>query len=87
MPNREKLDEILVQKYGGTSVATPERINQIAERISRTVTEYPRLVVVLSAMGKSVTLSHDKAQSKITIIPKFDKNLILGIMIEIYKLF
>ena len=53
MPNREKRDEILVQKYGGTSVATPERINQIAERISRTVTEYPRLVVVLSAMGKT----------------------------------
>jgi hypothetical protein len=42
---------------------------------------------VLSAMGNSVTLSHDKAQSKITIIPKFDKNLLLGIMIEIYKLF
>jgi len=30
---------------------------------------------VVSAMGKSVTLSHDKVQSKIKIIPKFDKNL------------
>lgn len=53
MSNRDKQDEILVQKYGGTSVATPERVNQIAERISRTVKEYPRLVVVLSAMGKT----------------------------------
>ena len=53
MSNRDKRNEILVQKYGGTSVATPEHINQIAERIARTVVEYPRLVVVLSAMGKT----------------------------------
>ncbi|MCC7441013.1 MAG: aspartate kinase [Bdellovibrionales bacterium] len=41
----------LVQKYGGTSVATPERIRAVAEWIARTRAEGNRLVVVVSAMG------------------------------------
>lgn len=44
---------IVVQKYGGTSVATAERIRAIAERVARTRRGSPRLVVVLSAMGKT----------------------------------
>jgi aspartate kinase len=54
---------IVVQKYGGTSVATAARIRAIAERVSRVRRDSPRLVVVLSAMGKTtdglVALAHE----------------------------
>ena len=44
---------IQVQKYGGSSVATTERIKAVAERIKRTVKEEYSVVVVVSAMGKT----------------------------------
>jgi aspartate kinase len=56
---------IAVQKYGGTSVATPERIRAIADRVTACLPDNPRLVVVLSAMGKTtdglVALAHEVA--------------------------
>jgi aspartate kinase len=42
---------LLVQKYGGTSVGSPERIQSVAERIVRTRRGGADLVVVVSAMG------------------------------------
>jgi aspartate kinase len=42
---------LLVQKYGGTSVGTPERIQKVAERIVATRGAGKDLVVVVSAMG------------------------------------
>lgn len=42
---------IIVQKYGGTSVATPESIFNVARRIIRTKEEGKSVVVVLSASG------------------------------------
>jgi len=42
---------LLVQKYGGTSVGTPERIQRVADRIVRTRRSGIDLVVVVSAMG------------------------------------
>lgn len=42
---------LLVHKYGGSSVATPERIRAVAERIVRTKRRGHRVVVVVSAMG------------------------------------
>ncbi len=42
---------LLVQKYGGTSVGTPERIHHVAERIVGTRRAGMDLVVVVSAMG------------------------------------
>jgi len=42
---------VLVQKYGGTSVGSPERIKNVAERIVRTRRGGADLVVVVSAMG------------------------------------
>jgi len=44
---------IVVPKYGGTSVATPQRILAIADRIEQNRVLTPRLVVVLSAMGST----------------------------------
>ncbi|MGB5082886.1 MAG: aspartate kinase [Burkholderiales bacterium] len=42
---------LIVQKYGGTSVGTPERIKSVAERIARSRAAENRLVVVVSAMS------------------------------------
>src|SRR5580765_5961129 len=42
---------LLVQKYGGTSVGSQERIQNVAERIVRTRRGGADLVVVVSAMG------------------------------------
>jgi len=45
---------IVVQKYGGTSVANAERINYVARRIANIYNSGKKIVVVLSAQG-SVT--------------------------------
>lgn len=42
---------LVVQKYGGTSVGTPERIRTVAHRIAETRRQGNSLVVVVSAMG------------------------------------
>jgi aspartate kinase len=42
---------LIVQKYGGTSVANPERIRTVAKRVVRTKEEGNDVVVVLSAMS------------------------------------
>jgi aspartate kinase len=42
---------IVVQKYGGSSVADPARIGQVAERVATTRASGKDVVVVVSAMG------------------------------------
>ncbi|MBI4223759.1 MAG: aspartate kinase, partial [Deltaproteobacteria bacterium] len=42
---------LIVQKYGGTSVATLERIRQVGRRVQTTVQAGHQVVVVLSAMA------------------------------------
>ncbi|MBV9387502.1 MAG: aspartate kinase [Chroococcidiopsidaceae cyanobacterium CP_BM_ER_R8_30] len=53
---------LIVQKYGGTSVGSVERIQSVAARILRTAKAGHSLVVVVSAMGKTtdelVKLAH-----------------------------
>jgi aspartate kinase len=44
---------LLVQKYGGTSVADADRIKAVAEHIVRTRRQGDDVVVVVSAMGKT----------------------------------
>jgi aspartate kinase len=44
---------LLVQKYGGTSVGTPERIQAVADRVVRARQRGDEVVVVVSAMGHS----------------------------------
>lgn len=44
-------DKIIVQKFGGTSVGTPERIQAVAARIKSYVDTGYGVVVVVSAMG------------------------------------
>jgi aspartate kinase len=42
---------LIVQKFGGSSVANPERIQRVARRIAKTVDAGNQVVVVVSAMG------------------------------------
>lgn len=42
---------LIVQKYGGTSVGTLERIHRVADRVAQTQREGHQVVVVLSAMS------------------------------------
>ncbi len=44
---------LIVQKYGGTSVGSAERIIAVAQRVMQTVKAGNSLVVVVSAMGKT----------------------------------
>ncbi|WOD41178.1 aspartate kinase [Nodosilinea sp. E11] len=44
---------LIVQKYGGTSVGTVERIQAVAQRVKATVEAGHAVVVVVSAMGKT----------------------------------
>jgi aspartate kinase len=54
---------LLVQKYGGTSVASIERIKQVATRIGRSKRTGNDLVVVVSAMAgetnRLLALAHE----------------------------
>lgn len=43
--------QLIVQKYGGTSVGSPERIRKVAERIVATQRAGARVVAVVSAMA------------------------------------
>lgn len=42
---------IVVHKYGGTSVGTPEKIKDVAERVKKVYDQGNELVVIVSAMG------------------------------------
>jgi aspartate kinase len=54
---------LIVQKYGGTSVAGPDRIRAVAEHVVETRREGHDVVVVVSAMGKTtdelIRLAHE----------------------------
>src|SRR5215472_2760079 len=54
---------LLVQKYGGTSVGTIERIKQVAEKVCRAKRAGSEIVVVVSAMAgetnRLVSLAHE----------------------------
>ena len=43
---------LTIQKFGGTSVADPDRIREVADHVARTVRHGSDVVVVVSAMGK-----------------------------------
>ena len=53
---------LIVQKYGGTSVADPERMRNVARHIAKTKAEGHQLVIVVSAMGKATDNLMDLAR-------------------------
>ena len=53
---------LIVQKYGGSSVANAERVMRVAERIVETYNKGNQVVVVLSAQGDTTDELIDKAK-------------------------
>ena len=53
---------LIVQKYGGTSVADPERMRNVARHIAATKAQGNELVIVVSAMGKATDNLMDLAR-------------------------
>ena len=58
---------LIVQKFGGTSVGSIERIQKVAERIAKYYKEGHKIVVVVSAMG-------DTTDDLISMAEKITKN-------------
>ncbi|HEY9017163.1 aspartate kinase [Thiomicrospira sp.] len=54
---------LIVQKYGGTSVGTLERIQNVAKKVSKFVDEGHQVVVVLSAMSGETNRLTDMAKT------------------------
>ncbi|TAL24327.1 MAG: aspartate kinase [Nitrospirae bacterium] len=58
---------LIVQKYGGTSVANIERIKNVAARVAKTAKEGHKVVVVVSAMSgetdKLINLAHEASSN------------------------
>ena len=50
----------IVQKYGGSSVAAPEQIRDLARRIVARHDAGDEIVVVVSAMGKTTGINFQK---------------------------
>ena len=50
-PHSKESVSLIVQKYGGTSVGTPDRIRNVAKRILETQAEGHQVVAVVSAMA------------------------------------
>ena len=57
---------LIVQKYGGTSVATPDHIKRVAQRIVSEKRDGHRVVVVVSAIGHTtdelIAMAHEVSQ-------------------------
>ena len=71
---------IVIQKYGGSSVATPDKIKAVAERIAKTKDLGHDVVVVVSAMGNTTDelLSLAKAVSSTPQRRELDMLLTVG---------
>ena len=63
---------LVVQKYGGSSVADADRIRRVAERIVETKKQGNDVVVVVSAMGDTTDDLLDLAQQVCPVPPPRD---------------
>ena len=57
------MEKLLVQKFGGTSLADAGRIEVVADIIANTISEGHKVAVVLSAMGEETDRLIDLAKS------------------------
>ncbi len=61
--------DVLVQKFGGSSMGSVERIKKVAERVAEKARQGKRLVVVVSAMGDT-TDELISLMNKVTPVPE-----------------
>ncbi|HWH38613.1 MAG TPA: aspartate kinase [Usitatibacter sp.] len=86
---------LIVQKYGGTSMGSPERIREVARRVQRFVQEGHQLVVVVSAMsgetnrllGLAKELNPDADARELDVIASTGEQVTIGLLsIALHKL-
>jgi aspartate kinase len=70
-------EDIVVQKYGGTSVADTDRIRAVAERIAQAKRAGQDVVVVVSAMGKTTDRLLSQAKEISPIPPARELDMLL----------
>lgn len=79
-----RMRDLVVQKYGGSSVARPDLIVRVARRLIATRNEGRDLVVVVSAMGKTTNhlirlaervcgLTYDTAEARVSVLDLPDR--------------
>ncbi len=68
---------LVVQKYGGSSVADAERIKRVAERIVAAVKDGHEVVVVVSAMGDTTDELLDLAEQVTPLPPARELDMLL----------
>jgi aspartate kinase len=68
---------LVVQKFGGTSVADPERIRQVADHVARTRRRGHQVVVVVSAMGKETDELIRLASEVATVRPGREMDMLI----------
>lgn len=69
---------LIVQKYGGTSVGTIERIHRVADRVAHTQREGHQVVVVLSAMSGETDRLIKLAQEVTTVPDERELDMLLS---------
>ena len=86
---------LIVQKYGGTSMGSPERIREVARRVERFVKEGHKVVVVVSAMsgetnrllGLAKELNPDPDPRELDVIASTGEQVTIGLLaIALHKL-
>ena len=77
-PAAEPGPKIIVQKYGGSSVADPQRLKIVAERVASTVRAGYRVVVVVSAMGKTTDELYALARAIASAPPRRELDMLLS---------
>jgi len=69
---------LIVQKYGGSSLSTPERIKKVAKRIIKTKSQNNKVLVVVSAMGDTTDKLLDLMYKVSLNPPKKEMDLLLS---------
>jgi aspartate kinase len=69
--------DIVVQKYGGSSLADVTKLRQVAARVMETAAAGHRMVVVVSAMGKTTNDLLDLAKQVSTEPPRRELDMLL----------
>ncbi|HTS86329.1 MAG TPA: aspartate kinase [Usitatibacter sp.] len=79
---------LIVQKYGGTSMGSPERIREVAKRVARFAREGHQLVIVPSAMsgetnrllGLAKELNPDASPRELDVIASTGEQVSIGLL-------
>jgi aspartate kinase len=69
---------LVVQKFGGTSVADPDRLRAVADHVARTRRRGDQVVVVVSAMGKETDELIRLAEQTSTTQPGREMDMLLS---------